>query len=217
MPWQREGEVQSLPSSALVANILCARHNNALSPLDALAGKSFDALISSADYAVHQQHAGKVLYSLTSGHALELWMYKLAAGIYFGKIAVANGKRVRDTCDFPENEIAHHLTEGTLSPEGGLYVTQNVGEVPRSNIAIAPLTEASSNCCVGVQVQFGPLQFATTVVRPKVPTTAEAAVRGRRRPHVIDFLGPARDARVLLTWPRTKGEFQRLGVQFAAP
>ena len=213
MPWQEMGDEKFLPASSLVANILCSRHNNALSPLDRLAGHTFDSLVAAADYAVNQRHEGRIAHHLVSGHALELWMYKLMAGIYFGGIAAANGSRVRDTCCFPDTEIAGYLTEGTLAPNGGMYVTQNVGLIPRSDIGVAPLIDAETDTCVGVQVQFGPLRFETTVIHPNLPTNHQAIMAQRRRPHAIDYSGPSRDARIVLTWPRTKGAFNRLGLQ----
>jgi hypothetical protein len=43
MPWLR-GATKNLPISSLTGNILCRRHNAALSPLDAMAGRFFSAL-----------------------------------------------------------------------------------------------------------------------------------------------------------------------------
>ncbi|MGD0826072.1 MAG: hypothetical protein ABR908_15905, partial [Terriglobales bacterium] len=38
-PWQEEDEVQLLTPSTCKANVLCKRHNNALSSVDATAGR----------------------------------------------------------------------------------------------------------------------------------------------------------------------------------
>jgi hypothetical protein len=43
-PWQAEGQVQSLPPATCKANVLCKRHNNALSPLDSTAGAFLNGL-----------------------------------------------------------------------------------------------------------------------------------------------------------------------------
>ena len=42
--WIPKGKTQDLPLKALQANILCWRHNSALSPLDTMAGKLFRAV-----------------------------------------------------------------------------------------------------------------------------------------------------------------------------
>lgn len=213
MPWQEPGETQKLTSSALVANILCTRHNSSLSPLDALAGNAFDALAASASYAASQRHGGKIMYQLVSGHGLELWMYKLMAGTYFGGIAAVKRGRLRDLSNFPEMQVADHLTYGSLAGLGGMYVTQSAGLITENEIGIAPLIDVTSKQCAGVQVQFGTLRFETTVVHPNLPTEKHEVMKQRLRPHVIDYCGPARDARVVLTWPKTKGEFRRLGLE----
>src|SRR5580658_3760713 len=44
-PWQVEGEFQSLPPASCTANVLCKRHNNALSPTDASAGTFFKGIV----------------------------------------------------------------------------------------------------------------------------------------------------------------------------
>jgi hypothetical protein len=44
LPWLDNGEAKIVGTNALTANCLCARHNSALSPLDAAAQKFFAAL-----------------------------------------------------------------------------------------------------------------------------------------------------------------------------
>jgi hypothetical protein len=209
MPWQAPGEAKIYPRKALVANVLCERHNNALAPLDTLAARAFDALIAAADYAVNQPHPGRVEHHLISGHGLELWMYKLHAGTHFGGIAAADGKRLKDAYSFPTSEIVEALTNGKLSSDGGLFVSQNVGAMQSGQISIGPILEIGRSCNVGVQVQFGPIRFDTTIS----PRAITEAGWQRRRPGVIDFTGPARDSRVVLSWDRWGNEVNRIGVE----
>jgi ribosome biogenesis protein Tsr3 len=44
LPWLKPDETKILPITQLAGNILCKRHNEALSPLDAMAGRFFTAL-----------------------------------------------------------------------------------------------------------------------------------------------------------------------------
>jgi hypothetical protein len=58
-PCQEEGEVQSLTPSTCKANVLCKRHNNALSSVDATAGRLLKAILGAPDFL--QSHQIRVL------------------------------------------------------------------------------------------------------------------------------------------------------------
>lgn len=213
MPWQGKGTSKILPAGSLVANILCERHNNALAPIDTLGLRAFDALTAASDYAVNRRHPGRVEHYFMSGDGLELWMFKLAAGIHFGGIAAADGGIVRDTCNFPTDEVVQALTTGKPPADSGLWVTQNPGLIQRGQIGVAPLIHVEANKMTGVLVQFGPLQFQSTIGAPPVTIGQLAALQQRSRPRVIDFNGPDRDARVVLSWPGWSAKVGRLGVE----
>jgi hypothetical protein len=216
MPWQRKGEAKSYPSNSLVANILCERHNNALSPIDRLGLAAFDVFNRAADYVLSRRSPGRAEHFLISGEGLELWMVKLAAGIHFGGIAAAEGGILRETCSFPVAELIGALTTGKLPRNSHLWVSQAPGLVHKSQIAVGPLIDVTAGQHAGVQVQFGPLQFETTLLAPPISARHLAAMAPRRRPSVIDFVGPARDARVVLSWNRlSAGELNRFGVELS--
>jgi hypothetical protein len=213
MPWQVSGEAQIYPASALAVNILCERHNSALAPIDTLGVKAFDALTSAADYAVTQQNPGRARHYLASGEGLELWMFKLLAGIHFGGIAAAQGKLLRDDHSFPINEAIEALSLGKLPSNAGMYVSQNTGLVQRNQIGVGPLIDVTKAENIGVQVQFGPLRFETTIVPPPISMLHRSHLAARRRPSVVDFVGPARDARIILTWKGATNKVNRVGVE----
>lgn len=216
MPWQEKGKVEVYATKSLVANILCERHNSALSPIDRFGIKAFDALTEAADYAVNRKGPGRVEHYLISGEGLELWMFKLAAGIHYGGIAAADGGILRETCTFPIVELIGALTTGTLPPDSHLWVSQVPGLVQRGQIAVGPLIDVAANQNAGVQVQFGPLQFEVTLTAPPISTQHFVALAHRRRPRVIDFVGPERDARVILTWKGwLTNNVNRLGVELS--
>jgi len=212
MPWQNRDQAQTLPGNALVANILCERHNGALSPIDSMGLRAFDAFISAADYAVHQRHSGRASHFLISGEALELWMFKLMAGIHFGGIAKADGKVSRDNHDFPLDATIQALSTSELPTTAGLIVTQNSGLVKPKQISVAPLITTQDSRIIGVRVQFGALTFETTIVPPPIFASHRAQLASLRRPRVVDFVGPARDARVVLTWPGGLNDVRRVQI-----
>lgn len=215
MPWQERGEKRILPPSALAANILCERHNSALAPVDMLGLRAFDAFLEACDYALNRQNSGRVQYHLISGEGLELWLFKLLAGIHFGGIAAAECGVLRETCSFPLEELIGTLTKGSVPANASLWIASNVGVVERGKIAIGPLIDVARNCNIGVQVRFGPIQFEATLVSPPLSLAQKAAHAVRKRSRVIDFIGPARDARVILTWPGWANKVRRLEVKVA--
>jgi hypothetical protein len=71
-PWQEEGELQSLTPSNCKANVLCKRHNNALSPVDAAMGLFLKAILDTPNFLRNQEL--RVL--MLSGDDLERWILK---------------------------------------------------------------------------------------------------------------------------------------------
>lgn len=213
MPWQRKGEKVDYPANALVANVLCRQHNSALAPIDTFGLKAFNALVEASDYAVTGRHPGRVQHHLISGDGLELWLFKLLAGMHFGGIAAADRGILRDTCSFPLDELVDALTTGILPAGSGFWVTQGVGAIQPRQISVAPMIEGKSNRNVGVQVIFGPLQFEATLIAPVLSPARRAGLSVRHRPRVIDYIGPARDARVVLSWPDWTKEMRRIALE----
>jgi len=79
LPWLN-GKEQTLPPNALASKILCERHNSALSPLDEMAVRFFQAFDEEGVAGSGQQ-----LLHLFSGHDLERWLLKMLCGIAFSK------------------------------------------------------------------------------------------------------------------------------------
>ncbi|BFO23218.1 hypothetical protein SHKM778_96060 (plasmid) [Streptomyces sp. KM77-8] len=79
MPWQK-GSTHQLPVSALAANILCQRHNSALSPLDVSASSAFRVLwhFQEDQRRVPDPHGAE--FALVNGDELERWLLKLLWG-----------------------------------------------------------------------------------------------------------------------------------------
>lgn len=71
-PWQAEGEFQSLTPSGCKANVLCKRHNNALSPLDSTAGAFLKGILKTPEFLQKHDLRGIIL----SGDDLERWILK---------------------------------------------------------------------------------------------------------------------------------------------
>jgi hypothetical protein len=75
--WISKGQTQDLPLTGLQANILCRRHNSALSPLDTMAGKLFRAIDGIYDNLGRRTLSRRPIWHLFSGEELELWLLKM--------------------------------------------------------------------------------------------------------------------------------------------
>jgi hypothetical protein len=93
MPWQAAGTEKSLPPAALASKILCGRHNQALSPLDAEAGRLFRT-IGAFDKGFNEKPATDAM-AMFSGEDIERWMLKTVCGIVASR-HVAGGRIVRN-------------------------------------------------------------------------------------------------------------------------
>lgn len=215
LPWQQSGEAEQFTPRALTANILCTRHNSALSPLDTLAARAFAAFVDAPRFAVERLNPGKAQHYLVSGDALELWMLKLLAGLYFGGIASANAMRLRESCTIRHAELVDALSGRALPSRAGLYLAQGIGEVPKRALGVAPLIDAAAGEAAGVRVQFGTLLFETLLAPAPDEAFRRMTALRRRHPGIIDISGPARDARIVMSWRHQGNQIDRLGIEIA--
>ena len=112
------GKTATIPVSALTANVLCTRHNTALSPLDARVGQFYHELADAEEFLRNDEQEPRV--RLFSGHDLELWSLKLLCGLVAAGVA-----------DHPAGKTARHhqlaawsrvlFGEVMLAPRIGLY------------------------------------------------------------------------------------------------
>lgn len=79
LPWVKN-ESQVVSPNSLASKVLCERHNTALSPLDAIAVRLFQAF---DEQGVHG--SGQQLFHLFNGHDLERWLLKILCGITCSK------------------------------------------------------------------------------------------------------------------------------------
>jgi hypothetical protein len=89
LPWNEHQKFNLLSRKALVANILCTDHNNALSPYDTEAGKLFRCIKEfDSDF---NNIMPKSEYLKLNGHYIEKWMLKIVCGLIASKQISLNG------------------------------------------------------------------------------------------------------------------------------
>ena len=94
--WLAPGEQRVIGINSLTANILCGRHNSALSPLDDEGGQFLRTIKSIHASLGKKSLSRKTLVSIVSGEALEMWILKIACGLFYSKNASQNGQILSD-------------------------------------------------------------------------------------------------------------------------
>ena len=118
-PWLQAGEKRIVSPSSLTANVLCARHNSALSELDDMAVRFFNAFDEEGVVGSGQQQL-----HLFCGHDLERWLLKILCGM------VSSGNL---DCSIEDRTIPKQWLEilfgaADFSNEQGLYICVERGE-----------------------------------------------------------------------------------------
>ena len=168
-PWQEEGEVQLVPPSACKANVLCKRHNNALSPVDATAGRFLKAILRTPDFL--QNHEMRLL--MLSGDDIERWMLKTLCThiVVVRKFGDDWGPPV------PWLEILWDMKP--FPSRCGLYFNEGLGETsPDAPIlGIRVMTCPGVDGPTGTNIQLGAHRFALAMIAPTAQQTPGSALQ----------------------------------------
>jgi hypothetical protein len=200
-PWLGEGEHREIPVSRLVANILCTRHNTALSPLDAEAGKFF-AWVQEAFADLNRKTLSrKEPVHLVSGEIMELWLLKVACGFFFSDNAAHEGRAISKDFVLDTEAVVDAIYFRKWRPGCGLYLQAGTATYhPAPRLEFAPIMDTALNRIIGfIAVMHGfrlhcffdrgtdePSTFASNLVhRP-----SSLLVRDKSRQHSI-----------VMTWP----------------
>ena len=205
-PWQEEGELQLLSPSTCKANVLCKRHNNALSPVDAAIGRFLKAILNTPDFL--QKHDLRVL--ILSGDDLERWILKtLCTHI----VAV---RRFGIAWEPPLNWL--EILWGMKSfPQGcGLYFNHEVGRSSPDSVQLGLrlLTSPNIEGASGGIVQLCGHQFALALVAPTLQQTSDSVLVSKYyRPtdfviscgksevvYSLGWAGPVEPRRIGISW-----------------
>jgi hypothetical protein len=198
MPWQ-EGATHRLGANSLGSNILCQRHNTALSPLDDLAGEVFKVL-RHYDTDMNEDpdpHGNE--FAIFSGDLLERWAIKL----FWGAVAAST---LRGNAGTPVSSLRSKIDlkwladvlfrDDSLPEDWGLYMTARI-DAPfsgQAQVAIASAIGPDGGLWAGV-VEFGVVSFRLCL--GKMATT-DRGVLIRRHPNGIIITTPENTRRKVL-------------------
>ena len=196
--WLEPSEARKASFRDLRANVLCRRHNSALSPLDDVAGRFFremdEALIDLDNWTASR----KPKFHLFSGEVIERWMLKVACGLYHS-IGSKDRQRVRGQFPFNMEKASRALLEGFWEDDAGLYLSGSKGTSFRAkrSVSIAPLSAA--NRVVGATVGLHGFWFDLVF---DADGASKSTWNGRtRRPGEIVIAEHGRTHSFVLTWP----------------
>lgn len=203
--WQPPDEQKIVGINSLTANILCARHNSALSPLDTEAGQFMRTIKQLHSNLGTRSLSRKTTISIVSGEGLELWILKVACGLFYAKIAS------RDRHQIAKDHLVDDsiITEGFFSKRWhrncGLYMRAAAGQLVRgvNTISLIPATATLGNVkrYVGVRVSMIGLEFAV-LFDPRGLYPEQLAADGwYLRPTDVCFRSQQRRHWLILTWP----------------
>jgi len=201
--WLAPGERKIVGINSLTANILCGRHNSALSVIDAEASQFLRTIKSIHASLDSKSLSRKRLVSIVSGEALELWILKIACGLFYSKIASHDRQQVANDHAVEESLIAEGLFSKRWFPHCGLYMRAASGQTVRgvNAISMAPATLIHEKRYVGVKVWIIGLEFAV-IFDPRGASPTQLAAEGwSLRPTDISFRSKQRAYWLILTWP----------------
>lgn len=217
-PWFAPGKTLEMSIANATANILCARHNSALAPLDDIAGKLFRVLKEIRIHTEPQSAKRKGdRWHYFSGETIELWMLKLLCGIYYGKIASKDGEPVHDKSSFDIKKFTAAIQHGILAPNCGMYIRAYPGLKGdfKTSISVATLTSNVDARVIGIRVTLHGLEFEV-ILDPFHVNFDYVRKEGRLyRPWRLVFSFNDVDDLVVLAWPTAHGGTVHLNITAA--
>jgi hypothetical protein len=203
LPWLVGDQTKILPIRSLTGNILCRRHNEAFSGLDAEAGKFFTTMAE-----IHRDVLDKKTLSrrrkwyLFSGEDdLELWLLKTAMGFFHSGNAERNKIKLSATQKV-HPECYNILLGSTFPSPCGLYVEPIHLSQQLNQLQFAPISDDASQGLVGFHINH--LSFALILLfDPNATYDPRATASKTYRPSYLIVKNPKRTHTIMLTWPPT--------------
>jgi hypothetical protein len=202
VPWLAADETKILPISSLTGNILCKRHNEAFSRLDAMAGTFFAALKLIHDDIFDRKTLSKRWkWFLFSGEELELWLLKTAIGLFHSGAVAKDKKRLGDSQTI--NPACYNiLYRGILPAPRGLYVEPIHISKQVNQFQLQPLSDDAGQQMVGLRMTY--LSFSLLLLFDPNATYGPSITGSKTyRPSYLMVRNAKRTHTVMLTWVPT--------------
>lgn len=213
MPWQQPGEISLLAKSNLTSKVLCGRHNNALSPLDAAAGHAFEQIFGATRHALKDSVSRASKYFLINGDAFELWALKTLLGLFHAKISRASGATMMGEFKF-DYSVAYEAFFGVGLPEPlGLFIHPEIGATVENRLGFSALYSADGGILVGLRLQVQGI-FMDFVFDRRDANPDFFIEKKYYRPWVLDFTGRSRTSRAIISWRTQRQQATRVNINY---
>lgn len=179
VPWRALKAFHIVPTDSLVAKVLCERHNVALSPLDAEAGRLIRT-IGEYDRKFHKKpHLTEI--KLFCGEELEKWMLKTVCGIVAAK-AVARGG-VRSNATVSDTWVSILAGERDWPRLWGIYVAVPTGVAFHyESFSFKPFSHPETEQVLAAELTINNFVFYILLGRPD-----STSAWGTYRPRTLIF------------------------------
>jgi len=200
MPWLPQGKILTTSINSLTANILCTRHNACLSPLDNEAGRYFSELRSALIDLERKTISRKRHFHLVSGEALELWMLKVACGLYYS-VGGKDGEKISKNYMISIDKVQQAFFERQWDERAGLYLQAHTGSkvVLQENVGMIPLTSDAERRFCGATVSL--LGFSHDLLFDTVGARTGPWTALTKRPSELFLTNRGLQHSIILTWP----------------
>lgn len=200
-PWLSASETKIVSTNSLVSNVLCTRHNSAMSSLDDAAGKFFSSLrLIYDDLRDRKTLSRKRLWFLQSGEELELWMFKTALNMFHSGTLAIDRVKMRDRQDLDEM-VAGALVGHPIAHPCGLTLHQEVPEESgRDSFDLTAMMDDAHERMVGLRFHFMGVALVA-LLEPRAHYGNAVLDTHIHRPTYLWFRGRIRQHVVILTWP----------------
>ncbi|WOH79026.1 hypothetical protein RX327_24300 [Bradyrhizobium sp. BEA-2-5] len=201
LPFLSPGEALETSAASLTATILCRRHNEALSPLDQEAKIFFTQLRDGGHDLDRKSLSRKPTFHLASGQMIELWMLKVACGLFHSVGAANDRQLLRTISDVDLGKATRALFENRWDDRAGMYFMGDTGQsfVMSPDIMLAPLLEDRTNRFCGVQMSL--LGYMFSLLFDDQALSAWPWPGYIRRPSELVLSGNRRSHHFLMSWP----------------
>jgi hypothetical protein len=201
-PWLAPDERRIVGIDSLTAKILCTRHNSSLSPLDQEAGRFFRALREISENLFSKSLSRKKLTYNFCGLALDMWMVKVACGLYYSNIAAEDNVKLSGSYKINRELIYHALANSRFLPGAGLYfiTPKNRTMISENQVQLRPLTVKEEKRFIGFRVGIRNTEFDSLfdVQGLALPTEKDGL---HYRPSELIFKSKLREHTIALNWP----------------
>jgi len=190
-PWLPPGDRKILAPNAIASKVLCKRHNELLSPLDALGTRFFASIPDLLEQPKHENEHRFFFY----GRDFERWMLKVMCGVICARYV--SGRSMPPLEWQPTIELLKVLLLGeTLSQPAGLYFDENVGTVINLRPRVEVTLFADGQKPQGIALALHGLRFFLALDSPR-KAFLEAA---KYRPNELRFKTPQGRTSLLFYW-----------------